>query len=61
VLRDIFDLPHSTIGNQLGISATAAKVRLHRGRKRLRAAIETTQTAVDDQATDDAFEARYAM
>ena len=61
VLRDIFDLPHSKIGNQLGISATAAKVRLHRGRKRLRAAIETTQTAVDDQATDDAFEARYAM
>jgi RNA polymerase sigma-70 factor (ECF subfamily) len=61
VLRDIFDLPHSEIGNQLGISATAAKVRLHRGRKRLRAAIETSQTAVDNRATEDAFEARYAM
>ena len=61
VLRDIFDLPHSEIGNQLGISATAAKVRLHRGRKRLRAAIETSQTAVDYGTTDDAFEARYAM
>ena len=61
VLRDIFDLPHSEIGNQLGISATAAKVRLHRGRKRLRAAIETSQTVVDNRATEDAFEARYAM
>ena len=61
VLRDIFDLPHSEIGKQLGISDTAAKVRLHRGRKRLRAAIEIHRIRVDECTTDDAYEARYAV
>jgi len=61
VLRDIFDLPHSEIGTQLGISATAAKVRLHRGRKRLRAAMESSQEVVNKYTTDDAYEARHAM
>jgi RNA polymerase sigma-70 factor, ECF subfamily len=36
VLRDIYDLPHDTIAKELGISETAAKVRLHRARKKLR-------------------------
>jgi RNA polymerase sigma-70 factor (ECF subfamily) len=36
VLRDIYDLSHQTIAEQLGISESAAKVRLHRARKRLR-------------------------
>jgi RNA polymerase sigma-70 factor (ECF subfamily) len=36
VLRDIYDLPHETIAEQLGITESAAKVRLHRARKRLR-------------------------
>ncbi|MFV0258960.1 MAG: RNA polymerase sigma factor [Acidimicrobiales bacterium] len=36
VLRDIYDLPHEAIAEQLGISESAAKVRLHRARKRLR-------------------------
>ena len=36
VLRDIYDLPHEAIARELGISETAAKVRLHRARKRLR-------------------------
>lgn len=36
VLRDIYDLPHESIAAELGISETAAKVRLHRARKRLR-------------------------
>jgi RNA polymerase sigma-70 factor, ECF subfamily len=36
VLRDIYDLPHEAIAAELGISATAAKVRLHRARRRLR-------------------------
>jgi RNA polymerase sigma-70 factor, ECF subfamily len=36
VLRDIYDLPHEAIAAELGISETAAKVRLHRARKRLR-------------------------
>ncbi|MGF1600342.1 MAG: RNA polymerase sigma factor [Acidimicrobiales bacterium] len=36
VLRDIYDLPHDTIAEELGITESAAKVRLHRARKRLR-------------------------
>lgn len=36
VLRDIYDLPHETIADELGITESAAKVRLHRARKRLR-------------------------
>ena len=36
VLRDMYDLPHEAIATELGISVTAAKVRLHRARKRLR-------------------------
>jgi RNA polymerase sigma-70 factor (ECF subfamily) len=36
VLRDIYDLPHGLIAKELGISEAAAKVRLHRARRRLR-------------------------
>jgi RNA polymerase sigma-70 factor (ECF subfamily) len=36
VLRDVYDLPHEAIAAELGISRTAAKVRLHRARRRLR-------------------------
>ena len=36
VLRDMYDLPHSAIADELGISEAAAKVRLHRARRRLR-------------------------
>lgn len=36
VLKDIYDLPHDEIAQQLGISEAAAKVRLHRARKALR-------------------------
>ena len=36
VLRDVYDLPHEAIASELGISVSAAKVRLHRGRRRLR-------------------------
>lgn len=36
VLRDVYDLPHDAIAEELGISVTAAKVRLHRARRRLR-------------------------
>ena len=36
VLRDVYDLPHEEIAEELGISETAAKVRLHRARKQLR-------------------------
>src|SRR5436190_1196787 len=37
VLRDVYDLPHEAIAAELGISEAAAKVRLHRARKKLRA------------------------
>ena len=36
VLKDIYDLPHYEIAEQLGSSEAAAKVRLHRARKALR-------------------------
>ena len=36
VLRDIYDLNHAQIAEELGISESAAKVRLHRARRRLR-------------------------
>jgi RNA polymerase sigma-70 factor (ECF subfamily) len=36
VLKDVYGLSHEAIAQDLGISVAAAKVRLHRGRKRLR-------------------------
>lgn len=36
VLKDVYGLSHEDIAQELGISVTAAKVRLHRGRKRMR-------------------------
>jgi len=36
VLKDVYGLSHEVIAEELGISVTAAKVRLHRGRKRMR-------------------------
>jgi RNA polymerase sigma-70 factor, ECF subfamily len=36
VLRDIYDLSHEAIAAELGISQSAAKVRLHRARRKLR-------------------------
>ena len=39
VLKDVYGLPHDAIAEELGISVSAAKVRLHRGRRRLRDAL----------------------
>ena len=39
VLRDVYGLTHEAIATELGISVSAAKVRLHRARKRLRDAV----------------------
>ena len=50
VLSDVYDLPHQKIGKQLGISATAVKVRLHRGRKRMRQTIQTKRRTSDPVA-----------
>ncbi len=36
VLRDIYDLSHGSIAAELGISEAAAKVRLHRARRKMR-------------------------
>lgn len=36
VLKDVYGLPHEAIAEELGISVAAAKVRLHRARRRLR-------------------------
>ncbi|MCU1461081.1 MAG: polymerase, sigma-24 subunit, RpoE [Acidimicrobiales bacterium] len=36
VLRDVYDLPHQAIAQELGITEAAAKVRLHRARRKLR-------------------------
>ena len=43
VLKDIYDWSHSEIAEHLGISVTAAKVRLHRGRKDLRSRLDGCQ------------------
>jgi RNA polymerase sigma-70 factor (ECF subfamily) len=36
VLKDVYGLSHEEIADELGISVSAAKVRLHRGRRKLR-------------------------
>jgi len=55
VLRDVYDLPHEAIAAELGISESAAKVRLHRARKKLRESLfpmrgETAQEEQDEHA-----------
>jgi RNA polymerase sigma-70 factor (ECF subfamily) len=46
VLKDVYGLSHEDIAEELGISVSAAKVRLHRGRRRLRDALyEETRTS----------------
>ncbi len=36
VLRDVYGLPHEAVADELGITITAARVRLHRARRQLR-------------------------
>lgn len=53
VLRDVYDLSHESIAAELGISESAAKVRLHRARRKLREDLyplpDESGAAVDDQ------------
>ncbi|WP_419849638.1 RNA polymerase sigma factor [Candidatus Poriferisocius sp.] len=49
VLRDLHDLSHSEIAAELGITTSAAKVRLHRARQRLRAVLQRTAELGADQ------------
>lgn len=50
VLRDVHDLSHNAIATELGITETAAKVRLHRARVRLRELVLDRRT--DSDSTD---------
>ena len=51
LLRDIYDLPHEAIAEELGITVSAAKVRLHRARKRLRERLSRSYD--DDDGSQD--------
>ncbi|HEY6532208.1 MAG TPA: RNA polymerase sigma factor [Acidimicrobiales bacterium] len=48
VLRDIYDLSHEAIASELGISESAAKVRLHRARRKLRDDVALQAVSTDD-------------
>jgi RNA polymerase sigma-70 factor (ECF subfamily) len=54
VLKDVYGLSHEEIAQELGISVAAAKVRLHRGRKRLR-------DLVYEEPSDDGKEHAHAV
>ena len=49
VLRDVYDLPHEAIAAELGITESAAKVRLHRARLRLRERLFTDDVTREDR------------
>ena len=51
VLRDIYELSHDSIATELGISSTAAKVRLHRARHKLRSELFPELDQVESRAT----------
>lgn len=54
ILKDVYGLSHEEIAEDLGISVSAAKVRLHRGRKRLREMLdESDGRSVLDLTGDD--------
>lgn len=50
VLRDVYELPHEDIAAELGISETAAKVRLHRARRQLKERLYPRRDGADDGA-----------
>ncbi|HEX6393911.1 MAG TPA: RNA polymerase sigma factor [Acidimicrobiales bacterium] len=52
VLRDIYDLPHGAIAKELGISEAAAKVRLHRARRRLKELLTAKDVPPEDAVAD---------
>ncbi len=50
LLRDVYDMPHEAIAAELGISESAAKVRLHRARRKLREAVFPVRgQGIDDE------------
>lgn len=54
VLRDVYELPHEDIALELGISETAAKVRLHRARHQLKERLFGRRSTVDEQEAERA-------
>jgi RNA polymerase sigma-70 factor, ECF subfamily len=54
VLRDIYDLPHESIAAELGITEAAAKVRLHRARRKLRERLFPLRGEHDPSEGEDA-------
>ena len=52
VLRDVYDLPHEAIAAELGISESAAKVRLHRARRKLRESMFGTRDGGTEEVAD---------
>ena len=50
LLREVYDLPHEAIAVELGISESAAKVRLHRARRQLRDDAEVSRIVDDTDA-----------
>ena len=52
VLSDVYDMPHEAIAAELEISRAAVKVRLHRGRRRLRDALFSSETAAEAKVTE---------
>ncbi len=50
LLRDVYDLPHEAIAEELGISVSAAKVRLHRARLKLRTQVFPEIDEVESRA-----------
>jgi RNA polymerase sigma-70 factor, ECF subfamily len=54
VLRDIYDLPHESIAAELGITEAAAKVRLHRARRKLRERLFPLRGEQDPSEGEDA-------
>ncbi len=54
VLRDVYELSHEAIAQELGITTSAAKVRLHRARKRLREVLGPGRSPDDDEDSPEA-------
>ncbi|MEM9712053.1 MAG: sigma-70 family RNA polymerase sigma factor [Actinomycetota bacterium] len=58
VLRDLHGLSHRDIANELGITESAAKVRLHRARKQLQADLVTERAPEAGDEGDEGDERR---
>jgi RNA polymerase sigma-70 factor (ECF subfamily) len=61
VLRDVYDLSHAEIAEELGISESAAKVRLHRARRRLRTQVFPLAGEVGEVGRPDPEEHAHAV